>query len=99
MSRYCWWNVLHVPLPAQFEGMPKKYKMVGMAKENFPALPAMPHTLVKIPAAVLESLIAKTTWTSPGRIIGHLAASTSYRGNKKLYALQRLCYLRILRLE
>src|SRR5215469_1287471 len=38
----------------------KKYKMVGMAKENFPALPAMPHTLVKIPAAVLESLIAKT---------------------------------------
>ena len=38
----------------------KKYKLVGMAKENFPALPAMPHTLVKIPAAVLESLIAKT---------------------------------------
>jgi len=38
----------------------KKYKMVGMAKENFPALPAMPHTLVKIPAAVLESLISKT---------------------------------------
>ena len=38
----------------------KKYKMVGMAKENFPALPSMPHTLVKIPAAVLESLIAKT---------------------------------------
>ena len=31
-----------------------------MAKENFPALPAMPHALVKIPAAVLESLIAKT---------------------------------------
>src|SRR5713226_6911951 len=38
----------------------KKYKLVGMAKENFPALPVMPHTLVKIPAAVLESLIAKT---------------------------------------
>src|ERR1700740_1515733 len=38
----------------------KKYKMVGMAKENFPALPARPHTRVKIPAAVLESLIAKT---------------------------------------
>jgi DNA polymerase III subunit beta len=38
----------------------KKYKMVGMAKENFPALPAMPHMLVKIPAAVLENLIAKT---------------------------------------
>ena len=38
----------------------KKYKLVGMAKENFPALPVMPHTLVKIPAAILESLIAKT---------------------------------------
>jgi len=32
----------------------KKYKLVGMAKENFPALPTIPHTLVKIPAAVLE---------------------------------------------
>jgi len=38
----------------------KKYKMVGMAKENFPAIPAVPHTLVQIPAAVLESLIART---------------------------------------
>jgi len=38
----------------------KKYKLVGMAKENFPALPTMPHTLVKISAPVLESLIAKT---------------------------------------
>jgi DNA polymerase-3 subunit beta len=38
----------------------KKYKLVGMARENFPALPAMPHALVKIPAAILESLIAKT---------------------------------------
>jgi DNA polymerase III subunit beta len=38
----------------------KKYKLVGMAKENFPALPAMPHVLVKIPAAILESLIRKT---------------------------------------
>jgi DNA polymerase III subunit beta len=38
----------------------KKYKLVGMAKENFPALPVMPHTLVQIPAAALESLIAKT---------------------------------------
>ncbi len=34
----------------------KKYKMVGMAKENFP----VPHTLVQIPASVLESLIART---------------------------------------
>ncbi len=38
----------------------KKYKLVGMAKENFPALPVMPHTLVKISAPVMESLIAKT---------------------------------------
>src|SRR5467141_4669910 len=38
----------------------KKYKLVGMAKENFPALPAMPHVLVKISAAVLEGLISKT---------------------------------------
>jgi DNA polymerase III subunit beta len=38
----------------------KKYKLVGMAKENFPTLPTMPHVLVKIPSAVLESLIGKT---------------------------------------
>src|ERR1041385_7806128 len=38
----------------------KKYKLVGMAKENFPALPAMPHAMVKISAPVIESLIAKT---------------------------------------
>jgi DNA polymerase III subunit beta len=38
----------------------KKYKLVGMAKENFPALPVMPHVLVKIPAATMASLIAKT---------------------------------------
>src|ERR1700731_2226857 len=28
----------------------KTYKLVGMSKDNFPALPAMPHTLVKISA-------------------------------------------------
>ena len=38
----------------------KKYKLVGMAKENFPALPATPHTLLTIPAAIIASLIAKT---------------------------------------
>jgi DNA polymerase-3 subunit beta len=38
----------------------RKYKLVGMAKENFPALPVMPHVLVKIPATTLASLIAKT---------------------------------------
>src|SRR5437660_4177672 len=38
----------------------KKYKLVGMAKENFPALPVMPHVMVKIPTTTLESLIGKT---------------------------------------
>ncbi|MBZ5527442.1 MAG: DNA polymerase III subunit beta [Acidobacteriia bacterium] len=38
----------------------KKYKMVGMAKENFPAIPAMPHTLVQIPAETLAGLIGRT---------------------------------------
>src|SRR5487761_1374065 len=27
----------------------KSYKMVGMSKDNFPALPAFPHTLVNLP--------------------------------------------------
>jgi DNA polymerase-3 subunit beta len=38
----------------------KTYKMVGMARENFPALPTMPHALVKIPASIIEGLIGKT---------------------------------------
>src|SRR6201997_2225457 len=40
----------------------KKYKLVGMSKENFPALPQFPHALVKIPAKLLADLIAKTTF-------------------------------------
>ena len=36
--------------------------MVGMAKDNFPAVPAFPHPLVKIPAKILSSLIAKTAF-------------------------------------
>src|SRR6202161_3039421 len=36
-------------------------KMVGMAKSNFPGLPVFPSTgAIKIPAAVLRSMIAKT---------------------------------------
>src|SRR6266403_1737957 len=36
-------------------------KMVGMARSNFPSLPAFPTAgVVKIPAAVLRSMIAKT---------------------------------------
>ena len=38
----------------------KTYKMVGMSRDNFPAIPAVPHPLVKIPAGILSSLIAKT---------------------------------------
>ena len=38
----------------------KTYKMVGMARDNFPAIPTFPHTLVKIPAAILQGLISKT---------------------------------------
>ncbi len=40
----------------------KTYKMVGMAKDNFPAIPVFPHPLVKIPAKILSSLIAKTAF-------------------------------------
>jgi len=40
----------------------KTYKMVGMARDNFPAIPAFPHPLVKIPAKVLSALITKTTF-------------------------------------
>ncbi len=40
----------------------KTYKLVGMSKENFPAQPAFPHPLVKIPAPLLSSLITKTTF-------------------------------------
>src|SRR5271170_8389199 len=40
----------------------KSYKMVGMSKDNFPALPNFPHALVKIPAKLLAGVIAKTTF-------------------------------------
>jgi DNA polymerase-3 subunit beta len=40
----------------------KTYKLVGMSKDNFPALPAFPHALVKLPAKELAMLIAKTTF-------------------------------------
>ena len=40
----------------------KTYKLVGMSKDNFPALPAFPHALVKISAKLLADVIAKTTF-------------------------------------
>src|SRR5215467_11322136 len=33
----------------------RNYKMVGMPKDNFPAVPEFPHPLVKIPAKTLSS--------------------------------------------
>ncbi len=38
----------------------KTYKLVGMSKDNFPALPSFPHALLKIPAKLLADVIAKT---------------------------------------
>jgi len=38
----------------------KTYKMIGMGQENFPNQPSFPETVVKIPAEILCSMIAKT---------------------------------------
>jgi DNA polymerase III subunit beta len=40
----------------------RNYKLVGMSKDNFPALPSFTHALVNIPAKLLASVIAKTTF-------------------------------------
>ena len=40
----------------------KNYKLVGMSKANFPALPAFPNSIVKIPSPLLAGVIAKTTF-------------------------------------
>jgi DNA polymerase-3 subunit beta len=40
----------------------KSYKLVGMSKDNFPALPPFPHTLIQIPVKLLADVIAKTTF-------------------------------------
>jgi DNA polymerase III subunit beta len=40
----------------------RNYKLVGMSKDNFPALPDFPHALVKIPAKLLAAVIARTTF-------------------------------------
>jgi len=40
----------------------KTYKMVGMAKDNFPAIPVFPHPIAKIPATILSSLISRTAF-------------------------------------
>lgn len=38
----------------------KNYKLVGMSRDNFPALPNFPQALVKIPVQLLSGVIAKT---------------------------------------
>src|SRR5579864_7778837 len=40
----------------------RNYKMVGMSKDNFPAIPAFPHPIVTIPAGILSVLIARTAF-------------------------------------
>jgi DNA polymerase-3 subunit beta len=40
----------------------KTYKIIGMGRENFPNQPAFPETVVKIPAEILCSMIAKTSF-------------------------------------
>jgi DNA polymerase-3 subunit beta len=40
----------------------KTYKLVGMSKDNFPALPTFPQSFIKIPVKLLASVIAKTTF-------------------------------------
>jgi DNA polymerase III subunit beta len=40
----------------------RNYKLVGMSKDNFPALPSFPTPLVKIPAKLLADVINKTTF-------------------------------------
>jgi DNA polymerase-3 subunit beta len=38
----------------------RSYKLVGLSKENFPALPTYPGALVRIPAALVAGVIRKT---------------------------------------
>jgi DNA polymerase-3 subunit beta len=40
----------------------RNYKLVGMSKDNFPALPNFPHALIRIPSKLLRDSIAKTTF-------------------------------------
>ncbi len=46
----------------QIQSGKKTYKMVGMSKDNFPAIPEPPHALAKIPARLLRGLIERTAF-------------------------------------
>jgi DNA polymerase-3 subunit beta len=40
----------------------KTYKLVGLSRENFPALPPFPPALIRIPSKLLSNLITKTSF-------------------------------------
>jgi DNA polymerase III subunit beta len=44
----------------QIQSGKRNYKLVGMSKDNFPAIPEAPHPLAKIPAKILSGLISRT---------------------------------------
>jgi DNA polymerase-3 subunit beta len=46
----------------QIQSGRRSYKMVGMSKENFPAIPEAPHVLAKIPARLMSGLISRTVF-------------------------------------
>jgi DNA polymerase-3 subunit beta len=46
----------------QIQSGKRNYKLVGMSKENFPAIPAQPHPVAKIPAKILSGLISRTAF-------------------------------------
>ncbi len=46
----------------QIQSGRRTYKMVGMSKENFPAIPEAPHVLAKIPARLMSGLISRTVF-------------------------------------
>jgi DNA polymerase III subunit beta len=46
----------------QIVGDRRSYKLVGLSKENFPALPAGPAALARIPATLIATVIRKTAF-------------------------------------
>lgn len=44
----------------QIQSGKRNYKLVGMSKDNFPAIPEAPHAIAKIPAKILSGLISRT---------------------------------------
>lgn len=44
----------------QIQSGKRNYKLVGMSKDNFPAIPEAPHAIARIPAKILSGLISRT---------------------------------------